>query len=76
MKTYFILDEILIAGYISESNKSLIYKELQIQKDLFDEKEDKNSKKWWLSIQPLLICIIYYIENYLSIVYDQIRFNW
>jgi hypothetical protein len=43
---------------------------------LFDEKEDKNSKKWWLSIQPLLICIIYYIENYLSIVYDQIRFNW
>nr|VVW84840.1 unnamed protein product [Nymphaea colorata] len=43
-KTYFILDEILIAGYISESNKSLIYKELQIQKDLFDEKEDKNSK--------------------------------
>jgi hypothetical protein len=45
MKTYFILDEILIAGYISESNKSLIYKELQIQKDLFDEKEDKNSKK-------------------------------
>ena len=76
MQTYFILDEILIAGYISESNKSLIYKELQIQKDLFDEKEDKNSKKWWLSIQPLLICIIYYIENYLSIVYDQIRFNW
>jgi hypothetical protein len=44
MQTYFILDEILIAGYISESNKSLIYKELQIQKDLFDEKEDKNSK--------------------------------
>ena len=55
MQTYFILDEILIAGYISESNKSLIYKELQIQKDLFDEKEDKNSKKWLLSIQPLLI---------------------
>ena len=44
MKTYFILDEILIAGYIGESNKHLINKELQIQKDLFDEKEEKSKK--------------------------------
>ena len=45
IKTYFILDELLIAGYVSESSKSLINKELQIQKDLFEEKEEKNAKK-------------------------------
>lgn len=44
MQTYFILDEILIAGYISESNKSIISKELQVQKDIFDEKEEKGKK--------------------------------
>jgi len=37
-KTYFILDELLIAGYISESNKNLINKDLQYQKEIFDEK--------------------------------------
>ena len=47
MQTYFILDELLIAGSIAESNKSLVNKELQIQKDVFDEKEEKNSKKWY-----------------------------
>jgi len=44
-KTYFILDELLIAGSVCESNKSHIHKELQIHKDIFDEKEEKNSKK-------------------------------
>jgi hypothetical protein len=38
------LDEILIAGYISESNKASIAKELQIQKDIFDEKDEKSKK--------------------------------
>jgi hypothetical protein len=35
----------LIAGYISESSKNLINKELQVQKDIFDEKDEKNNKK-------------------------------
>jgi len=60
------LDEILIAGYISESNKSLIYKELQIQKDLFDEKEDKNSKNKWLFIKRCLFGFKYYANIYVS----------
>jgi len=49
MQTYFILDELLINGYNSESSKGLVNKELQIQKDIFDEKEEKEkkSKKWW-----------------------------
>ena len=45
MKTYFILDELLIAGSVCESNKALVNKELQIHKDIFDEKEEKHSKK-------------------------------
>jgi hypothetical protein len=44
MQTYFILDEIIVSGYISESNKNLISKELDIQRDVFDEKEEKGGK--------------------------------
>jgi hypothetical protein len=29
----------MIAGYISESNKNIINKDLQYQKEIFDEKE-------------------------------------
>jgi AP-1 complex subunit sigma 1/2 len=39
IQTYFILDELMIAGYVSESNKNLINKDLQYQKEVFDEKE-------------------------------------
>ena len=35
-QTYFILDELLIAGAVCDSNKSLVNKELQIHKDIFD----------------------------------------
>jgi hypothetical protein len=45
MQTYFIIDELIIAGYISESNKNLINKDLQYQKEIFDEKEEKDKKK-------------------------------
>lgn len=37
----------LIAGYISESNKSLLHKELQAQKEIFDDKDEKEKKKKW-----------------------------
>jgi hypothetical protein len=39
------LDELLVSGYISESNKSMINKELQLQKELFEEKEEKPKSK-------------------------------
>ena len=38
IQTYFILDELIIAGSVCESNKNLVNKELQIHKDIFDEK--------------------------------------
>ena len=35
-KTYFILDELIISGYVSESNRKLVERELENQKDLLD----------------------------------------
>ena len=40
-QTYFILDELLINGHVSESNKKMIIKDLEYQKEIFDEKEPK-----------------------------------
>lgn len=33
-----------MAGAVCESNKGLVIKELQIHKDVFEEKEEKNKK--------------------------------
>lgn len=41
IKTYFILDELVIAGYVCETSKKLILKDLEFQKEIFDEKEEK-----------------------------------
>ena len=40
-KTYFILDELVINGHVSESNKKMVIKDLEYQKEIFDEKEPK-----------------------------------
>ena len=34
-----------MAGAVCESNKSQVHKELMVHKDIFDEKEEKGSKK-------------------------------
>lgn len=48
-KTYFILDELIISGYVSESNRKLVERELENQKDLLDEEgiaeNPRNEKK-------------------------------
>ena len=53
-QTYFILDELMIAGYVSESNKNQINKDLHYQKEIFDEKEEKDKKKKWSKIRYTL----------------------
>lgn len=44
-QTYFILDELVIAGYVSESNRKLVLKDLEYHKEIFDEKEINDKKK-------------------------------
>lgn len=44
----------MIAGYVSESNKNQINKDLHYQKEIFDEKEEKDKKKKWSKIRYTL----------------------
>ncbi len=37
----------MIAGYVSESNKNQINKDLHYQKEIFDDKEENDKKKKW-----------------------------
>jgi AP-1 complex subunit sigma 1/2 len=38
-KTYFILDELINSGFVSESNRTIIMKEFERQKELLQEED-------------------------------------
>jgi AP-1 complex subunit sigma 1/2 len=44
-KTYFILDELVNCGYISESSRSTIMKELERQRELLQEEDAEENAK-------------------------------
>lgn len=44
-KTYFILDELIISGYVAEASRKLIQRELEDQKILLQEEVENDNKK-------------------------------